>query len=634
MELDTDQKLQTSNWFDLRPNRSLLDPNFEGFKLSLDTFVQYKLDLDQDLKLNTYNFIESSESKHKFLLYQHLKLFGMHNLIIANQFNDSNLYYFDCNQRLVRIVYNLPKLVPQRAIMPTNLQLTGLLNSERTCITMKFVNETTAVIFDGFDSIYICQIDEATRSENPLVSENWNILFKWQLNEAETTCVLKDAILYENTYHLLLINVVESQDKSSSTNKFDTMVNWLSIENSANNWSLKRVRKLNCFTTVPEYISLETNGQSIYLAGPSFSKFIYDSEVEIQTKPAELCKKPSVTQMETDVACSTEKFYTWSQTADEIIVKVRLDTTNKELNKNDVKINLRLDSIEISYLDELILSGHFSSVIKLDESVWTLNNANNAGLVELSLTKANSGEIWPFLMKDQDKFGAYKQEVEVNFCNEFTPETLEKSAESKSLFALDQQLEECDGIINDQAMSNVENDDMFTMLLRLDGNTHQVTHKSYINDNKFLFEVKLSGNKSPALCLRHDVDGIVWQPHRVSAPSPTETVWLTHEYSFLAFGYVQASKQDTKFRSCPPDCSYVSIIDTKRHIYVYKQDSEKVETQLKNRKTGKMVTHVAKQYLISLDNDSEIYGAYCSNDYMIVLLKDVCYVFKINPNSN
>lgn len=268
------------------------------------------------------------------------------------------------------------------------------------------------------------------------------------------------------------------------------------------------------------------------------------------------------------------------------------------------------------------------SIIKLDESVWTLNEANNTDIIELVLSKARPGEMWPFFMKDQDKFGEYKVDSDSNFMNELTSETLAKSTESKSLFSLEQQLEECDGIMEEQSM---ENEDLFLMLRRLDGDSHETSHKCYINDNKFLFEAKLSKNKSPALCLRHDVDGVVWQPHRISHP---DTIWLTHEHTFLAFGYVQASKQDCKFRTCPPDCSYVSIVDTKKHIYVYKQGSEKVETQLKNRKTGKLVTHVAKQFLISLENDAEIYGVYCANDFMVVLQKENCFIFKINTNSN
>lgn len=71
-------------WFDLQLNRDLLDSKFEGYKLSLDTFVHYKLDMSLNgLTLNTYNFVESSSSKQqKFFLYQHLKLFGMQNLLM------------------------------------------------------------------------------------------------------------------------------------------------------------------------------------------------------------------------------------------------------------------------------------------------------------------------------------------------------------------------------------------------------------------------------------------------------------------------------------------------------------------------------------------------------------------------
>lgn len=214
---------------------------------------------------------------------------------------------------------------------------------------------------------------------------------------------------------------------------------------------------------------------------------------------------------------------------------------------------------------------------------------------------------------------------------------IEMPEESKKpLFELDQQLEECDGMNYEPSGTALNNEDAFQMLRRLDGDTHEATHKCYINDNRFLFEVKLSPNKTPALCLRHDVDGIVWQPHRVSAPSPSDTVWLSHEHTFLAFGYVQASKQDAKFKMCPPDLSYVCVLDAQRHIYIYKQDSEKLNTQLKNRKTGKIFTHVAKQFLISIDSESDnknIYGCYCSNEYLIVLLSDSCLIYRININN-
>jgi hypothetical protein len=68
-------------WFDLKLNRDLLDASFEGYKLSLEPFVQYKLSLSNQLKLDTYNYVESGESKNKVFLYQHLRLYGLQNLL-------------------------------------------------------------------------------------------------------------------------------------------------------------------------------------------------------------------------------------------------------------------------------------------------------------------------------------------------------------------------------------------------------------------------------------------------------------------------------------------------------------------------------------------------------------------------
>ena len=177
------------------------------------------------------------------------------------------------------------------------------------------------------------------------------------------------------------------------------------------------------------------------------------------------------------------------------------------------------------------------------------------------------------------------------------------------------------------------------MLRRLDGASHQCTHKSYINENRFLFEARglrhqTESKLMPALCLRHDVDGVLWQPNCVSGSSScskTSDAWLTHERSFLAFGYVQASKQEAKFRACSLDCSYVCVADSRKHVYVYKQDAElSAETLLRNRRTGQGVARVAKQFLITLESDAEIHGLFCHDEYLVVLLADACFFYRVN----
>lgn len=314
-------------------------------------------------------------------------------------------------------------------------------------------------------------------------------------------------------------------------------------------------------------------------------------------------------------------------------MNVRIDEQDQLVSIKDLKIEIKINTIEINYKEKSLLSGVLHSTIKPDESTWYLRKEND-NEVELVLAKTNANEMWSSFLKDRDIQGEYSRTDQIDqetnaFLNKLKSEADKATESSTALFALEQQLEECDGILDDQMMSNCDNnDDKLLMFRRLDGRTHEATHKSYINDNKFLFDVIVSPNKSPCLCLRHDVDGIIWQPS-----NQPNSVWLTHEYTFLAFGYVQASKLDTKYRSCSQDYSYSAIFDTQKHIYIYKQSSEKVETQLKNRKTGKLISQVAKQYLISLDSDQEIYGYYCANDFLIVLLKEQCFIYKMNPNS-
>ena len=81
--VEAEVKLEKNvKWFDLALDRNLLDPNFDGYKLSLDPFTHYTLDLKVDSKLDTYNFVESGEGKQKFYFYQHLKLFSFQNLLM------------------------------------------------------------------------------------------------------------------------------------------------------------------------------------------------------------------------------------------------------------------------------------------------------------------------------------------------------------------------------------------------------------------------------------------------------------------------------------------------------------------------------------------------------------------------
>ena len=68
-----------------------------------------------------------------------------------------------------------------------------------------------------------------------------------------------------------------------------------------------------------------------------------------------------------------------------------------------------------------------------------------------------------------------------------------------------------------------------------------------------------------------------------------------------------------------------------RHIYVYRKPSPiAAECQLRHRKTGKDVSHVAKQSVVTLDDNWELLGSQASNKTVFVTTKSAVYTVRVN----
>ena len=141
-----------------------------------------------------------------------------------------------------------------------------------------------------------------------------------------------------------------------------------------------------------------------------------------------------------------------------------------------------------------------------------------------------------------------------------------------------------------------------------------------------LFTAQLDPTKPPCLCLRHDVDGLIWQPQQPTQDTPQP--WQ-HINTFNALGYVQASKQERKFTSCPPSASYAVLCDCVRHLYIYRQPAP-TENTLKNRKSGQIVGAIAKQQLISLDTTEDILGMQATENRIFVLTPSKLYIIRVS----
>ena len=69
----------------------------------------------------------------------------------------------------------------------------------------------------------------------------------------------------------------------------------------------------------------------------------------------------------------------------------------------------------------------------------------------------------------------------------------------------------------------------------------------------------------------------------------------------------------------------------RRHIYIYREPAPlAAECQLRNRKSGKDVRHVAKQNVVTLDDSDEIIGAQASNKSVFVVTKNDVFTIRVN----
>ena len=142
--------------------------------------------------------------------------------------------------------------------------------------------------------------------------------------------------------------------------------------------------------------------------------------------------------------------------------------------------------------------------------------------------------------------------------------------------------------------------------------------------NQWLLNCCVDPDRLPCICLRHDVDGVVWQPTDDVSGTPWE-----HMATFNAFGFVLASKQSHRFVSCSPDFSYAAVADVSRYIYVFRQPTA-LASPLRNRKTGQVVAEKSDQQVITIESNERIVGMHTTTKHLFVLAGDVMYVYRIN----
>lgn len=596
--------------FELRPRKDLLDPTFEGYKLSLDSLPVYKHEVPVAVE-----HLKPNEEQFSF---QHVKTFGLHNHLIDDPWSDEVAFFISKDLQIFKI--NLHSLVSQSPEFKSVWQLPRHLESRDGWFnaSLSFAGPELAVVTDGGGVLHI--VDTGVRT--PANSHLWQAKFSSEdLGNSEpfkiTHSMLNTTESNQSETLSVLALKVESIDKvesqialsvfgcSEKETPFINCLEWVQYEHVDGHWSFKQLKRL----AIPhglDYASILSPGKALCLIAREPLGIIFDSKKNVAA-PLENNERMQ-DETETKVA------YTWTESPEEVTVWMTFD---KQTSKHDLVVKIESQTLKVVYKQQTYLDGELAHPISVGSSTWTLLD----GKLEFILSKVDKSLSWNHLIQS-DLRGRKVLDAETaadyeSVINMTMKETQAEGGGRPPVFS-SEQLEECDDMPMDESC-----------VFRFDGETNKFTHKAILS-GQLLFFTQSAPGLAPAFCLRHDVDGLIWQP----MGDELEQSWgCLHTAALQALGYIQASKEQRKFTVAPPNMTYAALCDAFSHVYIYRQSNcTSTGVEMVHRPTGRRVGNIARQQVLNIDSSEECLGALATNSFLLLLTSSSLFSIRVNSD--
>ncbi|XP_035702684.1 nudC domain-containing protein 1 isoform X2 [Folsomia candida] len=521
-------------------------------------------------------------------------------------------------------------------------------------VNITFPSERYVVVSDGFSTFFI--VETGDRSVNE--STSWKIVHEQKEIQEHSIhklgqFTLLDSKMYKSSTHEVFLDILllRLQNKSdtdisefldkhdgeflamSANHPFVSKINWLTFKEDAGKWSSDCSRTL-LGPSALDYACLEREGSAVLIASENHFAFYHVSNEPLRyTKKSKNVKGTEVEKPD----------YVWMQNNTEITILFKIPIGAR---KTDITVDVKPSSICLVYGGTPMLEGELLQNVKSDESVWTINPHS-------VIDEDNTEDSEPFVSGNLSTLQSQYQSLEI-----ILQKASEVRWEGESVVKGVSSSSQGQQVLDPEAVANIQerlnhlcsdkwNDDPLrtnicdpqqledcdclpadtTSFMRLDKNLQCISHVASLGGHQWLFSARVHGSSIPAMCIRHDVDGLLWQPPEVDN-NLLDSWTLEHVGTFSAMGYVQASKQQRKFTACPPDLSYLAICDASKHVYIYRQPHE-IGSDLRNRKTGQIISHVSKQHVVSLEPPLEILGAHATDDFLFVLTTQNVHAIRV-----
>uniref|UniRef100_A0A2I2Y3F8 NudC domain-containing protein 1 n=1 Tax=Gorilla gorilla gorilla TaxID=9595 RepID=A0A2I2Y3F8_GORGO len=353
----------------LRVKRPLLDPRFEGYKLSLEPLPCYQLELDAavaEVKLRDDQYT-----------LEHMHAFGMYNYLHCDSWYQDSVYYIDTLGRIMNLTVMLDTALGKpREVFRLPTDLTACDN--RLCASIHFSSSTWVTLSDGTGRLYVIGTGERGNS----ASEKWEIMFNEELGDP--FIIIHSISLLNAEEHSIatLLLRIEKEELDMKGSGFYVSLEWVTISKKNKDNKKYEIIKHDILRgkSVPHYAAIEPDGNGLMIVSYKSFTFVQagqDLEENMDEDISEKIKEP---------------LYYWQQTEDDLTVTIRLP---EDSTKEDIQIQFLPDHINIVLKDHQFLEGKLYSSIDHESSTWIIKESNS---LEISLIKKNEGLTWPELV--------------------------------------------------------------------------------------------------------------------------------------------------------------------------------------------------------------------------------------------
>ncbi|CAG8565862.1 5498_t:CDS:2 [Paraglomus brasilianum] len=587
----------------IRPNRDLLNPTFEGYKLKLLNEDECIIRTDLPAPGISIQMVPSGtqlsyKEVQSRVLYNHL--FSGYNLDEGK----GAAFYFDSDLRLVLVEYNSVKSNTVTTHNLTEISKSVSDTSNKEYPSLRALSPTLVLVSDGSGGIYLVKLIEnsdfpgyrgeiicATAFYGHVLDDNG---YEFVSDLKPTPCVLLDAkIIGEGENAYILYMVYNTAFRSNPTSEdiqrgaiqtlFDVSLVELAVKPPYRSQIVNALRGPD----IPLYCSIDSHGDGYVIGSTIGYEVLRPTETRQQ---GELDKQKRNQSQSSSAGEQKPPPYVWQQTSSDVTVCFQLPhgTPGAAINYHFTRTHLSLtvnlsnnppapSSTTETSIPQYVFTPFFD-FMEPESSLWTIET--KIGLLTLHIEKKHHGTRWTHVFQHDD---GVLETLDPNEFAEFR-ERLERYTTGMLDDGGPESFNPLQHPIGHEIEESIDYEGQSVIFAWVD-REGVVGAKTIGSDHEFLcrqFEhwQKKDQTGLPSVCLKHDVDGLVYAishnaDNRSSTSTSSSPLAIDHVATFNAFGFVQASKREKRCMYHDPNHRFVVILEGSRHAFIYQSHGPK-----------------------------------------------------------